>query len=111
MLWNASGLIGYAIEATDGLIGHVHDFLFDDERWTIRWLVLDTGAWLLGRRVLLPSSSLGEPAVARRHETELYRHYGWEPYWVATDGLAPPVAPHLKTAGGKPDRAADRAKG
>ena len=36
MLWNASGLIGYAIEATDGSIGHVHDFLFDDERWTIR---------------------------------------------------------------------------
>jgi hypothetical protein len=88
--------------------------------------------------VLLPPSSLGEPAVARRafpvrltrrqvedspeleaaapavarrHETELYRHYGWEPYWVATDGLAPPVAPHLKTAGGEPGQAADRAEG
>ena len=45
-------LKGYAIGATDGDIGKVDDFYFDDESWTIRYLVADTGNWLLGRKVL-----------------------------------------------------------
>lgn len=36
----------YAIRATDGTIGHVTDFYFDDEAWVIRYLVVDTGTWL-----------------------------------------------------------------
>src|SRR5471032_1770627 len=59
MLWNASSIKGYAIEATDGRLGTVSDFLFDDASWLVRWLVVDTGKWLSGRKVLLPPSALG----------------------------------------------------
>jgi hypothetical protein len=45
--------------ASDGQLGTVSDFLFDDASWLIRWLVVDTGNWLSGRKVLLPPSVLG----------------------------------------------------
>jgi hypothetical protein len=50
---------GYSIRATDGEIGSVHDFLFDDEHWTVRYLVADTGDWLSGRLVLISPAILG----------------------------------------------------
>jgi hypothetical protein len=62
MLWRASDVHGTAIEATDGSIGSVDDFLFSDDRWTVRWAVIDTGNWLPGRRVLLPPNRLTLPA-------------------------------------------------
>ena len=52
---------GYAVAANDGRIGTVGDFLFDDANWLVRWLVVDTGKWLSGRKVLLPTSVLGRP--------------------------------------------------
>ena len=60
MLRHESKINGYAIHASDGLIGTVSDFLFDDATWLVRWLVIDTGSWLAGREVLLPPSALGE---------------------------------------------------
>ena len=44
---------GYRIEAADGDIGHIDDFLFDDETWMLRYLVVDTRDWLPGRRVVV----------------------------------------------------------
>ena len=131
MLWAASDLVGYKIEATDGAIGSVEDFLFDDRRWTIRWAVIDTGDWLPGRAVLLPPSQLvrpdpqrrvlkvaltraqvenspdfsTDPPVNRQHEELLYNYYGWAPYWQAgflEPGLTPPLMPPLYAAGAKP---------
>ena len=58
MLIKASDIKGFKITATDGSIGTVTDFLFDDESWTLRWIVVDTGTWLSGRKVLLPVSVL-----------------------------------------------------
>jgi hypothetical protein len=107
MLWDASAITGYAIEASDGLLGTVSDLLFEDVGWTIRWLVVDTGNWLPGRKVLLPLSTLGRPdralrrfpveltmqqvkdspdvdtdqPVSRQIESHVYDYYGWEPYW------------------------------
>ncbi|TAN19141.1 MAG: PRC-barrel domain containing protein [Rhizobiaceae bacterium] len=98
---------GYAILASDGRIGTVSDFLFDDESWLVRWLVVDTGNWLSGRKVLLPTTVLGhldvpgrefsvrltrqqvedspdidtERPVSRQLETNVYDYYGWAPYW------------------------------
>jgi len=109
MLKNASAINGYAIEASDGRIGTVSDFLFDDTNWLVRWLVVDTGNWLSGRKVLLPASVLGhlnpkkqefsvrltqkqvkdspdidtERPVSRQSETSIYDYYGWAPYWGA----------------------------
>jgi hypothetical protein len=45
-MWRSSRLIGYGMRATDGSIGQINDFLFDDEAWTIRWAVIDTGSWV-----------------------------------------------------------------
>jgi len=107
MLWNASAVKGYAIEASDGDIGTVSDFLFDDSSWLIRWLVVDTGNWLSGRKVLLPPSVservyardrvfavkltkqqikdspdiAADQPVSRQMETHIYDYYGWSPYW------------------------------
>jgi hypothetical protein len=44
---------GYRIDATDGSIGHVDDFLFEDDGWTIQFLVVDTRNWLPDRKVLV----------------------------------------------------------
>lgn len=44
---------GYHIEATDGSLGHVEDFLYDDRTWTLQWLVVDTRNWLPGKHVLV----------------------------------------------------------
>ena len=44
---------GYRIDASDGDIGHVEDFIIDDTMWSIRYLVVDTRNWLPGRKVLI----------------------------------------------------------
>jgi hypothetical protein len=45
---------GAALEAKDGPIGDIHDIYFDDQEWTVRYYVVDTGKWLPGRKVLIP---------------------------------------------------------
>src|ERR1700733_11098738 len=106
MLWKASAINGFAIAATDGQLGTIDDFLFEDTNWMVRWLVVDTGKWLTGRKVLLSPSVLGNPypkgeefsvklnmqqvknspdidtdlAVSRQMETTIYDYYGWSPY-------------------------------
>jgi hypothetical protein len=114
MLWSSEDLYRYTIRASDGTIGGVTDFLFDDSEWTLRYLVVDTGNWLPGRRVLLPPAVLGQPdadagefpvsltqeqirnspdidtdrPVSRQQESDLYGFYGLTPYWVGTAGAA-----------------------
>jgi hypothetical protein len=44
---------GYSIHASDGHIGHVEDFVVDDEEWVVRYIVVDTRNWLPGRKVLV----------------------------------------------------------
>jgi len=107
MLRHTSQISGYAVHASDGAIGSVSDFLFDDVTWLVRWLVIDTGNWLPGRKVLLPPSSLAhvnhigrqfsvrltrqqvkecpdvesDRPVSRQSESDIYNYYGWSPYW------------------------------
>jgi uncharacterized protein YrrD len=107
MLYNTKQLYNSKLIALDGDIGHVKDFYFDDENWVIRYLVADTGSWLMGRLVLLsphafgtlsesaktmeiklsrkqiqdsPSIELHKP-VSRQYEIEYYGYYGWPAYW------------------------------
>jgi hypothetical protein len=58
MLFVISGLNGASVESSDGPMGTVKDFLFDDETWHICWMVIDTGAWLPGRKVLVHPSAI-----------------------------------------------------
>jgi hypothetical protein len=111
MLKSASHLKNYALSASDGVLGKVKDFLFDDQLWVVRYVVADTGKWLPGRRVLITPSALGEPdsvenvlpvtltkeqiknspgiaedkPVSRQHEEKLHAHYGWSPYWIESE--------------------------
>lgn len=110
MLRSIRNLSDYRIESIDGSIGHVDSFLFDDRHWTIRYLVVDTGTWLPGRKVLIVPSALGEPegqtevfpieltrdeienspdidtekTVSRQHEIDLHEYYDWSPYWASS---------------------------
>jgi hypothetical protein len=53
MLNRTNTLTGYRLDSLDGEIGKVKEFYFDDRYWTIRYLVADTGNWLMGRQVLI----------------------------------------------------------
>ena len=104
---NINSLIGYGMQATDGEIGEVVDFYFDDETWTIRYLVVKTGNWLSGRKVLISAAGLAptdikpglfpvsitkeqirqspgidtDKPVSRQQEAMLNQHHFWENYW------------------------------
>jgi hypothetical protein len=57
MLHKTSYVRGFHIEASDGEVGHVDDFLFD-ERWAIAYLVVDTSNWIGGKSLLIPASTV-----------------------------------------------------
>jgi hypothetical protein len=83
MLRNVKDLRGYAIRATDGVIGHVDDFYFDDKAWAIRYLVAETGKWLPDRWRNRPRTGradrrpyLGDPISDRQHEQLVERAPG-----------------------------------
>jgi hypothetical protein len=74
MLQALDNFEGLALEALDGDIGRVDDFHFDEERWTIRYLVVRTEP-CLGRHVLISPISLGQPDwVTDRHQQLDRRH-------------------------------------
>jgi len=111
MLHTVKGLFGFAMGATDGEIGEVTDVYFDDERWIIRYMVVATGRWLHGRKVLIsPMSARGiswddavidltisqqqirdspgidtDKPVSRQHEIAFYNHYGYPNYWEGSN--------------------------
>lgn len=60
MLRTSSELLRYDVEATDGMIGHVEDLLFDDQSWKVRWIVVDSGSLLEQHQAVI------EPATVSR---------------------------------------------
>ncbi len=107
MLRSLGDLDKYSVSATDGDLGHVDDFLVDDERWAVRYLVVESGGFLDRRSVLISPISFGRadwatqrfhlsltldqirssPAidtdkpVSRQHERDYLGYYGYLPYW------------------------------
>ena len=57
---------GYHVGALDGDIGHVEDFIVHDETWTFRYLIVNTGSWWPGKKVLV--SRCGSNALAGRNQ-------------------------------------------
>jgi len=125
MLRSMSDLEGYAIRATDGPIGEVTDFYFDDTAWVIRYLVVDTGRWLSSRKVLIspisieksnraertfpvsitreqvknsPSVDTDKP-VSRQHEMQHLTYYGYPFYWGGAGFWGPGIYPSMKAMG------------
>jgi hypothetical protein len=107
MLIKTSHLKGFVIRATDGELGTLHEFYFDDETWAIRYLTVETGGWLGGRKVLIspisvihtdlenkradlsltkkqvensPDINTHQP-VSRQHEAAYLGYYGYPYYW------------------------------
>jgi hypothetical protein len=107
MLRSIKEMLDYSILATDGGIGHVSDILLGDSDLKVRYLVIDTGSWLSGRKVLLSTAWLSSVApdkkalvvntdkkriqesppydpdveIPREYETRLHDHYGFPYYW------------------------------
>jgi len=99
---------GYHIQALDGEIGHVADFIIDDGPWAIRYLIIDTQNWWPGKKILVSPQwiervswseskvfvNLSREAIkrspeysedsllTREYEAGLYRHYDRPGYWV-----------------------------
>lgn len=73
-LYSAREVTGYRVEATDGEIGHVDDFILDDARWTVQYVVVDTKNWWPARKVvMLPMWITGVTWDARRVRFDLPR--------------------------------------
>jgi hypothetical protein len=98
---------GFKIHATDAELGHVEDWYFDDEKWVVRYLVVKTGFWFLGKEVLIsPHSVTGidrqkreilvnltkqqveqspdidtHQTISRRKESEFHLYYNVPAYW------------------------------
>ncbi len=69
MLRSLNNVTGYKLHASDGEIGKVQDFFFDDENWVVRYMVVRTGSWLLGEDVLISPYAFTK---IDRHEREIY---------------------------------------
>jgi hypothetical protein len=120
MLRDLSAMENYAIGATDGVIGRVKDFYFDDEAWVVRYLVVETGAWLSHRKVLISPLSLGvtgservfparltqqqvrnspnidtDKPVLRQHELDFIGYYGYPAYWGGASLWGSELSPQL----------------
>lgn len=121
MLKNVTELTGFTLAGTDGELGRIDDVYFDDEQWSIRYFVVNTGGWLTGRQVLIPPLAIGAinwadktvqvnltqeqirkspdidtaKPVSRQHETELHEHYGYPFYWGGGFAAASMVFPTI----------------
>jgi hypothetical protein len=119
MLISVKQFKGLVIQATDGEIGTVDQFYFDDEAWAIRYLTVETGGWLDARRVLIspisvvhvdwqakrleaaltkkqvaesPNIDMHRP-VSRQHEAAYLGYYGFPYYWGGLNMRGPALYP------------------
>jgi hypothetical protein len=58
MLHRLSRIRGFHVRATDGALGHVDDFIVDEETWQVRYLVVDTSNWMGGKWVAISPTSV-----------------------------------------------------
>lgn len=119
MLRAARTIHGSKIHATDGEVGSVDEFLFDDDKWTVRYLIVDTGNWLIRHKVLISPVAVGKPdwerrqinvnltrkqiedspgvetdePVSRRWERDYFGYYTWPYYWGGMNSWGPYVYP------------------
>jgi hypothetical protein len=125
MLCSVKTIEGCAIAASDGAIGHVKDLLFDDRSWVVRYLVVDCGHWLPGRKVLIspraltgldragrtlsvaitqdrvrnsPDIATDQP-VSRQHEMQFNDFHGYPAYWGGMGYWGSDMYPNMSLPG------------
>lgn len=59
-LRSTNKVTGYNIKATDGEIGDVEDFIINDSNWQIDFMLVDTGNWFPGKKVLIAPKMIKE---------------------------------------------------
>jgi hypothetical protein len=113
MLIAAKQIRGCSMEGADGTVGKVKDLLFDGQSWKVRYVDVDTGHWLPGRRVILSPEVIqtrdyatrqlvtqltkeqvkssppldSNLPVSRQKEIELAKYYAWGAYWANIDSI------------------------
>jgi uncharacterized protein YrrD len=125
MLQSMNALRNRSVGATDGEIGNLTDLYFDDYRWVVRYLIVDTGTWLRSREVLIspislryetlatdtvyvslskaqvassPSIDTDKP-VSRQNESEHLTYYGYPNYWDGVGIWGGGLYPYTLTPG------------
>lgn len=119
MLRSVKEIMACSLESKSGEIGKSKDLLFDDDKWVIRYLVADTGKWLLGRQILISPISLKgidwdtqqlpvdlskeqiesapsietDMPVSRQFEIELSKHNNWPYYWTGEQAMGAMLTP------------------
>ena len=132
MLRTVNELDEFVVEATDGRIGRLLDFYFDDQFWAVRFLVVKTDDWLADRTVLISPLAIGRPdasakalpaavtreqvrmspdidthkPVSRQHEVENYGYYGYPFYWGGSGMWGNSTLPALMLAAQRGDESA-----
>jgi PRC-barrel domain protein len=83
-LRSARFIKGYKVQATDGVVGELADFMIDGRRWIIREIVVEFGPWYAGKVIRIPAEkvtrisydestvhvSLAKEAVANVNESD-----------------------------------------
>ena len=138
MLRLTKELINYNVKAFDDEIGKVNDFLFMDEDFIIRYMVVNIGVIIFGRNVLIPPSTLGEPdwmskqfpinltkeeikdapdiktdqPISALDLDRLHDHYKWPKFWTTfnTAGTALSTPSHTSSDAVKPEHRTDTAR-
>ncbi len=116
-LRSTEDVTGRDIQAQDGGIGHVEDFVIDYETWAIRYLIVDTKNWWPGKKVLISTRWIDrisweeskvfinltrgairegpeyteDTLITREYEISLHRFYDLEGYWAEKPGVEPVV--------------------
>lgn len=102
-------ILEYKVLTNDKTEGDIQDFLFDEKRWTIRYMKADFGNFFSPEKVLIPKEFLEAPdwqnrffpikmsndeidkcpnlddhqPVSRKYEEMLFEHYDLKPYWYS----------------------------
>ena len=131
MLRSTQDLQDYKISATDGEIGPIKDFYFDDDAWAVRYFVVETGSWLSSRKVLISPISVSHPdwasrtlpvsitkdqvknspsfdsdkPVSRQNEEQYLGYYGYPYYWGGGGMWGEGLYPYAMVPGYGLDRA------
>ncbi|MFH0925923.1 MAG: PRC-barrel domain-containing protein [bacterium] len=113
MLKGVKDFVGYTVYARDGDIGRINQFYFDDRKWIVRYLLINTGSWLSGREVMISPVALNQPdlleksfftsltrkklkrfphilenkIISHQEEVKLVKRYEWPKYWEDDEKL------------------------